>query len=228
MQLLVLMKIRFARFFLYLAFCVAWPIVKLYRVTCRIENLGPLLDYLQKDKPVLLTWWHQDMLFNFSFLVRFARKRKIATIVSHSQEGEIAAYLVKKFGIIPIRGSSSRGGKDALQQLASLVEKESAIGIIVCDGPRPPARVAKFGIIALAWETGVPIIKVRSWGKNQYIFRKSWPKLAFVYPFSSVVMLSDDPLWVPPHISREEQEPYRRQVEEGLNRLAARSERYFV
>ncbi|MGH7272901.1 MAG: lysophospholipid acyltransferase family protein [Nitrospiria bacterium] len=222
------MKTRFARFFLFLAFCVAWPIVKLYHMTCRIEDLGPLLDYLQKDKPVLLTWWHQDMLFNFSFLVRFARKRKIATIISHSQEGEIAAYLVEKFGIIPIRGSSSRGGQDALQQLVSLMQKESAIGVIVCDGPRPPARVAKFGIIALAWETGLPIIKVRSWGKHQYIFRKSWPKLAFVYPFSRVVMLSDDPLWVPPHISREEQEPYRRQVEEGLNRLAARSERYFV
>ncbi len=222
------MKTHFTRFFLFLAFCVAWPIVKLYSVTCHIEDLGPLLDYLQKGKPVLLTCWHQDMLFNFSFLVRFARKRKIATIVSHSQEGGIAAYLVEKFGMIPIRGSSSKGGKEALQELVSLVQKENAIGVIVCDGPRPPARVAKFGIIALAWETELPIIKVRSWGKHQYIFRKSWPKLALVYPFSRVVMLSDDPLWVPPHISREEQELYRRQVEEGLNRLAARSERHFV
>jgi lysophospholipid acyltransferase (LPLAT)-like uncharacterized protein len=168
------------------------------------------------------------MFFNFSFLVRFARKRKIATIVSHSQEGEIAAYLVKKFGMIPIRGSSSKGGKEALQQLVSLVQSENAIGIIVCDGPRPPARVAKFGIIALARETGLPIIKVRSWGKRQYIFRKSWPKLGLVYPFSRVVLLSDDPLLVPPHVSREEQESYRHQVEEGLNRLAAQSERYFV
>jgi lysophospholipid acyltransferase (LPLAT)-like uncharacterized protein len=222
------MKTYFTRFLPFLAFCVAWPIVKLYSMTCRIENLGPILDYLQKDKPVLLACWHQDMLFNFSFLVRFAQKRKIATIVSHSQEGDIAAYLIEKFGITPIRGSSSRGGKEALQQLVSLVKKESAIGIIVCDGPRPPARVAKFGIIALAWETGLPIIKVRSWGKYQYIFRKSWPKLAFVYPFSRVVMLSDDPLWVPPHVSHEGQEPYRLQVEEGLNRLAARSECYFV
>jgi lysophospholipid acyltransferase (LPLAT)-like uncharacterized protein len=222
------MKRYFIRLFLFPSFCVAWLIVKLYQMTCRVEDFGPLLDHLGKDKPALLTWWHQDMLFNFSFIVRFARKRKIATIVSHSQEGEIAAYLVEKFGMIAVRGSSSRGGKEALHQLVSLIKEENAIGVIVCDGPRPPARVAKFGIVALARETGFPIIKVRSWGKHRYIFKKSWPKLALVLPFSRVVLLSDDPFWVPPDLCREEQEPYRRQVEEGLNRLATRSERYFI
>lgn len=222
------MRFFFERLFLFLAFCVAWPIVKLYRLTCRIEHQGPLLSYLENDKPVLLTWWHQDMLFNFAYLTRFARKRKIATIISHSRDGEIAAYMVRKFGIIPVRGSSSKGGREALAELASLVQKENAIGIIVCDGPRPPARVAKFGIVALGRATGLPIIKVRSWGKRQYIFRKSWPKLAVVYPFSRVVLMADEPLFVPPETTQEELEGCRRQVEEGLNRLADRSERYFV
>lgn len=222
------MKTLRTRFFLFLAFCVAWLFVKLYRVSCRVEDEGPLLDYLRDGKPVLLTWWHQDMLFNFYLLIRFAKKRKVATIISHSKEGRIAAYLVEKFGIIAVRGSSSKGGKEALERLAALVKEENAIGVIVCDGPRPPARVAKFGIVALARATGLPIIKLRSWGKRQYLFRKSWPKLAFVFPFSRVALLSEDPLRVPPRITREELEAYRLQVEEGLNRLADRSERYFA
>lgn len=222
------MRSFFERLYLFLAFCVAWPIVKLYRLTCRIEHQGPLLDYLENDKPVLLTWWHQDMLFNFAYLTRFARKRTIATIISQSRDGEVAAYMVKKFGIVPVRGSSSRGGGKALQELVSLVHNENAVGVIVCDGPRPPARVAKFGIVAMGQKTGLPILMVRSWGKRQHIFRKSWPKLAFIYPFSGVLLLSDGPIRVPPSGSRQELEQYRRQVEEGLNRLAERSEQYSI
>ncbi len=192
-----------------------------------MEDEGPLLDYLQNDKPVLLTCWHQDMLFNLPFFVLMAQNRKVATLASQSKDGDIVSYVIKKLGVMPIRGSSSKGGADALQKLVDLVKNEGVIGFIVCDGPRPPARVAKFGIVALARLTQLPIITVRSWAKCQYIFRKSWPKMLLVYPFSKVVMLSDQPLWVPADTNRTEQEPYRLQVEEGLNRLAERSERYF-
>jgi lysophospholipid acyltransferase (LPLAT)-like uncharacterized protein len=223
-----MMRSFLERLLLFMAFCFAWPMVKLYHLTCRVEHQGPLLDYLENNKPVLFAWWHQDMLFNFAYLTRFASKRKIATIISHSKDGEIAAYMVKKFGIIPVRGSSSRGGREALAELESLVEKENAVGVIVCDGPRPPARVAKFGIVTLGWKTGLPIIPVRSWGKRQHLFKKSWPKLAFVFPFSRVLLLSGEPIRVPSQISREGLEDYRRRVEDNLNQLADRSERYFV
>ena len=168
------------------------------------------------------------MLFNYSFLTRVARKRKIATMASQSQDGELAFYLLNKHNYKVVRGSSSRGGSTALNEFVGLVQKRNAMGVLVCDGPRPPARVAKFGVVALARETGLPIIMVRSWAKHQFIFRNSWPKLALVYPFSKVVMLSGGPIHVPKETTREELEGYRLQVEKGLNRLAEESERYFV
>lgn len=213
---------------LFLAYCIARPIVELYHLTCRIEHRGPLLEFLNSGKPFLMAWWHQDMLFNYSFLTRVARKRKIATMASRSQDGELAAYLLNKHNFEVVRGSSSRGGSTAIKELVTHVQKKKAIGIIVCDGPRPPARVAKFGIVALARETNLPIIMVRSWAKHQFIFRNSWPKLALVYPFSKVVLLSDGPVHVPKETTREELDGYRLQVEEGLNRLAEQSERHFV
>lgn len=214
--------------FLFLIYCLSWPIVKLYLYSCRIKHHGPLYDYLKEEKPVLLTWWHQDMLFNFSFLTQFASQRRIATLVSRSSDGEMASYLVEKHGTKTFRGSSSRGGSTALKQLTAYIKEREGIGVIVCDGPRPPGRVAKFGIVALARETGLPIIMVRSWARNQYIFKKSWPKLLVTYPFSSVVMLSEGPLSVPADTSHEDLEKYRIQVEEGLNRLADQSEAAFI
>jgi len=203
-------------------------LVKLYQMTCRVELQGPFLEYLNRPEPVLLTWWHQDMLFNFVFLTRFVKEKKIATIVSHSADGDLAAYLVRKFGLIPVRGSSSKGGKEALDLLTEYVLGQKAIGVIVCDGPRPPGRVAKFGIVALAHKTGYPILTVRSWGERQYIFNKSWCKLILVYPFSRVKIWSEGPFSVPAAIKRDDLEGYRLKVETNLNRMADASESSFL
>lgn len=210
-----------------LAYAFAWVFVKLYRWTCRVNVQGPLAQLPYDDRPVLITWWHQDMLFNFFYLIQIARSRKIATIISRSRDGELAAYLVEKFGIVPIRGSSSKGGREALMQMGRWLLEEKGIGVVVSDGPRPPGRVAKFGVVALARKTGLPILKVRSWGERQHVFEKSWCKLLLVYPFSRVMIWSDPPLSVPSDIRRGDLERYRLEIERGLNEMADFSEGYF-
>ncbi len=210
-----------------LAYLFAWCFVQLYRWSCRVEVKGPLLDCLNDDRPVLLTWWHQDMLFNFYYLIAFAKRRKIATIVSQSKDGALATYLIEKFGFTVLRGSSSKGGKEALDLLTDFIIREKAVGIIVCDGPRPPGRVAKPGIVLLARKTGYPIIKIRSWGARQHLFQKSWCKLVLVCPFSRVAIWSDMPMLVPKESRREALEEYRREVEKRLNEMADLSEHYF-
>jgi len=211
------------RFFFFPVFVIVWVLVQLYR-TCRVTVNGPLPDFLTSDRPVLLAWWQQDMLFNFFYLSRFAKQRKIATIISQSKDGDLAAYLIESFGMTVIRGSSSKGGKAALDLLTAYVRKEHAVGIIVCDGPRPPGRVAKPGVVILARSTGYPIVKTRSWGARQHIFTSSWCKLLLVYPFSRVTIWSDAPLSVPAGARGDELEGYRLEVEHGLNRMADWSE----
>ncbi len=216
------------RIVLILSYFVARPIGTLYHLSCSIDHSGPLIGYLKTGKPFLMTWWHQDMLFNYSYLVKWAGKRKIGTIASRSADGDFAAYLVEKHGMSVFRGSSSRGGHESLHQLMAFVKKEDGIGIIVSDGPRPPARVAKNGIVAMARDTGLPVIMLRSWADRQYIFKKSWPKLDFVFPFSKVILLSDGPVTVPKETKREGLEPYRLEIQGRLNRLAEQSEGHFV
>ncbi|MBI3804517.1 MAG: DUF374 domain-containing protein [Nitrospirae bacterium] len=208
----------------FLVYFIARTFIQLYRWTCRVKVNGPLLDCLKEEQPVLLTWWHQDMLFNFYFLLSFAKRRKVVTIVSQSKDGALATYLIERCGFTVVRGSSSKGGKAALDRLTEQVVKEKAIGVIVCDGPRPPERVAKPGIVLLAWKSGAPIIKIRSWGTRQYLFRKSWCKLALVLPFSRVTVWSDLPLFIPQGSRGEALERYRCEVEQRLNEMAEISE----
>jgi lysophospholipid acyltransferase (LPLAT)-like uncharacterized protein len=82
-------------------------------------------------------------------------------------------------------------------------------------------------MIKLSRVTGYPIYMLRSWGSRQYIFEKSWPRLALVLPFSRVVVMLDGPLSVPPQPTDEEKEGFRSELENRLNRLAAASEKFF-
>lgn len=221
------MKLRMNRAVLFLVYLVSVPFVALYRKTCRIHCEGPLLDFLNGGKPFLMTWWHQDMLFNYSFITRWIPARRFISMTSRSEDGEIAGYLLIKYKFKLVRGSSSRGGSSALGGMIEELSRGEASGILVADGPRPPAREAKIGIVALARETGLPIIAMRSWADRQWIFRKSWPKLAFVLPFAAVRILSSGPITVPREAGKETLEKYRKRVEDELNRLADESERPF-
>lgn len=211
----------------FLLFCLAWPMIWLYRLTCRIEVVGDLDAIMKQPDSVLLTGWHQDLLFTFTYLTRYARRRPIAVLVSQSKDGEIAAALLSWFGFVPVRGSSSRGGAAALSQLCDRVKIDGSIAVIVCDGPRPPARVAKPGIITLSRLTGRPIFMLRSWATRQHIFEKSWPQLVLVLPFSRIVVMIEGPLSVPQQASEEDEERLRLELQDRLNRLAAASEKYF-
>ena len=215
---------KVASFFL---FCVARLTIGLYRLTCGVEVIGDLDAVMKQPGPVLMASWHQDLLFTFAYLTRYAKQRKIAVLVSQSQDGEIAAGVLSWFGFVTVRGSSSRGGKAALEELCERVKEDRVSAVIVCDGPRPPARVAKPGLIKLSRVTGRPIFMLRSWGTRQYIFEKSWPRLALVFPFSRVVVMVDGPLSVPPQPTDEEKEKFRSELENRLNRLAEASEKYF-
>jgi lysophospholipid acyltransferase (LPLAT)-like uncharacterized protein len=212
----------------FLLFCLAWLMIAFYRLTCRLEWVGDDLDaILHHPDPVLLTCWHQDLLFTFAYLSRYARQRPMTVLVSQSKDGEIAAGLLSWFGFIPVRGSSSRGGAAALSELCDRVKKDRSIAAIVCDGPRPPARTAKPGIITLSRLTGRPIFMLRSWATRQHLFEKSWPRLALVLPFSRIVVMVEGPLSVPPQATEEEQERLRLELQDRLNRLAEASEAYF-
>ncbi len=105
--------------------------------------------------PVIYAVWHGRILL-LPYLYGWRRARVLA---SRSRDGELVTRFVRRFGLEAVRGSSSRGGAEALRSLArSLGEGRDAV--VVPDGPRGPRETVKPGIVALARVSGAPIVPI--------------------------------------------------------------------
>ncbi len=119
---------------------------------------------------MLVGWW----LF---------RNRNSAALVSQSKDGDILNKILARWNYKVVRGSSSKGGKQALNELTELVRNNNS-AVITPDGPRGPAGKMKNGAIIISKECDVPIIPVKITYKNSKKLDRSWDKFEIPYPFS--------------------------------------------
>ncbi|MCF8097163.1 MAG: DUF374 domain-containing protein, partial [Desulfarculaceae bacterium] len=125
--------------------------------TCRVEILrGDLVEkYFNRGRPAIGVTWHRGAIFSLYF---FGNKRP-AVMISGSRDGEYLARYLSIMGGVPVRGSSSRGGRAALKEMADYLQSgPGRYAATVADGPRGPRYVAKKGMIALASQTGLPLV----------------------------------------------------------------------
>jgi lysophospholipid acyltransferase (LPLAT)-like uncharacterized protein len=120
----------------------------------------------------------------------------ICQMISRSKDGEMVAFIGEKMGYLPIRGSSSRGSKEARNAMAAAVAS-GHIGAITVDGPRGPRRILKNGIVDIARKTGAPVIPTTCVGSNMWILRKTWDQTRIPKPFSRVLVHYGEPFIVP-------------------------------
>lgn len=118
--------------------------------------------------PGIFPFWHRCVLP----AVWIFRRRKLAVITSQSRDGEFIARVIQRFGFLAVRGSSSRGGTQALLEMRRLVSEGGSVAFTI-DGPRGPKSVAKRGPIPLARETGSAIVPFyvaldRAWVLNTW------------------------------------------------------------
>ena len=81
----------------------------------KVENEKEWMDYLANGGAVLLCGWHQQ----FFSAIRYFQNYRIfnpAIMISQSKDGELVAGVAKRSGWNPVRGSSSRGGREALKK----------------------------------------------------------------------------------------------------------------
>ena len=121
----------------------------------RIETRGQEhVDRLYREgKRVIIAFWHARQL-----MMPLTYRGTLAHIlISQHQDGEIIARIVERFGFRAVRGSSTRGGVEALRELIRL--GRSGVDLVVTpDGPKGPPQVAKLGVIQLARASKLPII----------------------------------------------------------------------
>ena len=112
-------------------------------------------------QPRIWAFWHNRILMMPYLYERLCPGRRMLMMVSRSRDGEFITRIMNRFGIDGARGSSSRGGSDALRELLRELERPQARDIgITPDGPRGPRAKVQDGVLGLAASSGRPIYPV--------------------------------------------------------------------
>jgi len=199
-------------------------LIYLLGMTYRKVFVGRESEQSLIDKGVnpIYALWHGRMLF-FPFLYRW--QWRLYVLVSPSIDGEIISRILKLYGVFSIRGSSYEGGTKALRELIKIVKDKKSVFITV-DGSRGPVFKVQSGVLHLARLGGVPILPVTYGTEKAYVF-KSWDRFIIPKPFSRVVIIYGEPVYIPRDLSERELEARRAELEKRLNEMTEKSDHYF-
>ncbi len=188
--------------------------------TTRLRLVGheQLAQLQRAGTGVIYALWHNRVFFACYML----QGKSMHALVSSSRDGELIARTVRMFGIVPVRGSTSRGGARGLLELVRSVGGEYD-GAVTPDGPGGPRYRVQPGVIHLASRTGSPIVPV-SWDVRHRRRLSSWDGFLLPMPFSSGVFMYGAPVKVPADVGGPELERWRKTLESALQDLTERAE----
>ena len=155
-----------------------------------VRGLSSYDDVRGAGERFIATFWHDRIVL----ATWFWRRRGIVVMTSRSFDGEYIARFIQRFGYGAARGSSKRGGAEALDEMAACL----AYGIdaaFTIDGPRGPRYVAKHGAVRLAAMSGQPILPFCVAAEHSWNIG-SWDRLQIPRPFTRAVMLVGAPIRV--------------------------------
>jgi lysophospholipid acyltransferase (LPLAT)-like uncharacterized protein len=168
-----------------------WLIGRTLRVTFSWEEGS--IGSMDNVYPGIYPFWHRCVLG----ATWIFRRRNFAVLTSKSLDGEFIARVIRRFGYVPIRGSSSRGGPRSLLEMHSFVMNGGGAAFTI-DGPRGPRYVAKKGPVLLAHTTGVPITAFYIALEQAWVLG-TWDAMMIPRPFSRAYVRVARKIFVPPN-----------------------------
>jgi lysophospholipid acyltransferase (LPLAT)-like uncharacterized protein len=199
-----------------LAAWILWAVFTLVSATLRYRVTDPYDFMTRKDiRQVIFCTWHNrlalSMKLYYAFGLRNHKAAGLAGLVSASRDGAFLTAILERFGVQPVRGSSSRRGAQALLELATWAECGYDLAITP-DGPRGPRYVVQDGTMSLAQITGLPVVPA-SYRLQWKIQLKSWDRFQIPLPFSRCEIYVGKMLTVARDISDADREKMRQQLE---------------
>jgi lysophospholipid acyltransferase (LPLAT)-like uncharacterized protein len=165
------------------------------------------------EKPVIYSFWHRSVFP----AVWMWRKLGIAVMVSRSFDGEYIARIIEKFGFVAVRGSSSRGGSEALRGMKRELENGVAVAFTI-DGPRGPKYVAKPGPVLLARASGRPMAAFYVALSDAWVL-KTWDQFMIPKPFSKALVRIGSKLHVPAQANDTQIRDFHGLLQQALERV---------
>ena len=216
------MRIR-SRFLTWVAAGMAVGLSKLLFATCRKIYIGvndrKKLNYVpppDDSERFVLCVWHDELLVP-TFAAPRALRRQTCCLVSQHQDGSYLANAMAMLGYSTVRGSSRRGGAQAVRQL---LEDTAGKHIVVTpDGPCGPRRKMKAGAVFVASQLGRNILPSAHAATRAWRPKGSWTDLLIPKPFSTVYVAMGTPISIPADLPREQLDQYVDLVQQAMDQL---------
>jgi len=174
-------------------------LIVLHRATLRVERLhfDHYLGLRARGVPILFALWHGRMFLS----IQAHRGEGIVTMASRSKDGELIARWLEKNGYTVVRGSTTRGGGEALRRMVRSV-RSGRYAALTVDGPKGPPRIVQPGVVQLARLTGAWILPITS-SASRLRFLASWDRYLLPLPFSRGFVAYGEPFPIPREMSDE-------------------------
>jgi lysophospholipid acyltransferase (LPLAT)-like uncharacterized protein len=165
------------------------------------------------QRPLIGSFWHACIIP----ATYMCRNLGVRVMSSNSYDGEYMGRIIRKFGFVAVKGSSSRNAVRALLGLRRALQEGWSVAFTL-DGPRGPRYKVKPGPVALARSSGVPLTMFhmavdRAWVLN------TWDRLIIPKPFSRVLMRFGRLIPVPSDARDEDLERYEQGLQDSLDRV---------
>lgn len=185
--------------------------------TCRWEVRGSdrYKANWANNSGLIFAHWHGRLLP----LSYHHRGRGLVPIISKSGDGEYLARIVEHWGYNPVRGSSSRGGSQALRQMLRHARAGRML-VFTPDGPRGPRAQVKNGVLIAAQLTGLPIVPASSTASRAW-WLGGWDRFLVPKPFARVIVGFGEPITVPRDADEAALDVYAQTLKEALDQLTA-------
>jgi len=174
-----------------------------------------------RNTPFIICVWHNRLayaMYAYRDSIKPISERRLAAMVSASKDGAFLVEILRSFDIEPVRGSTSRRGRQALLELSRQMKAGLHLAITP-DGPRGPCYEIQDGILSLAQVTGLPIIPLGCSAKRKLRF-KSWDRFQVPLPFSRCDVIYGELLRVPRKMAAEERDEIRDELKRRLEAIS--------
>jgi len=165
------------------------------------------------QRPVIGSFWHACIIP----ATYMCRNLGVRVMSSNSYDGEYMGRIIRKFGFVAVKGSSSRNAVRALLGLRRALDDGWAVAFTL-DGPRGPRYKVKPGPVALGRSSGVPLTMFHM-GVDKAWVLNSWDRLIIPKPFSRVLVRFGRLIEVPRGASDEDLERYTAELQASLDRV---------
>lgn len=169
-------------------------VLRLILCTCRLQVTGiqQFKEAAAKKKCILMLW-HNRLPLVAEVMSRHAPQFIYAAFISNSRDGEPLAILANSYPNGRTIRVPHNARHQALRKMINHLKHRNDVVVVTPDGPRGPRYEVKPGTAAAAKEAAAAIVPL-SWSASRFWQLKTWDKMIFPKPFSTIAVALGKPI----------------------------------